>query len=127
MSHKTECIARLKRIETLLDRQFSLFGVKFGADALLGLVPVAGDAIAGGVGLYLILEARQHGARRWTMVRMLGNWLLDMTLGAIPLVGDIFDVAFRSNTKNVKLLIADLEQRACHLREMNREHQLHAA
>ena len=127
MSHKTDCIARLKRIETVLDRQFSLFGVKFGADALLGFVPVLGDAVAGGFGLYLILEARRHGARKWTMVRMLGNWAVDTTLGSVPIVGDVFDIAFRSNTKNVKLLIADLEQRACHLREINREHQLHAA
>lgn len=110
-----------------MDRQFSVFGVKFGADALLGLVPVLGDAIAGGVGVYLILEARRQGARRWTVVKMLVNWLLDMTLGAIPLVGDIFDIAFRSNTKNVKLLIADLEKRATHLREMNREHNLQVA
>ncbi len=127
MSYKCDCIARLKRLETLMDRQFSLFGVRFGADALLGFVPVVGDLAAGGIGLYLILEARRQGARKWTMVKMVGNWALDMTLGAIPLVGDIFDIAFRSNSKNVKLLIGDLEKRALELREQNREHHLRAA
>lgn len=127
MPNKCDCIARLKRIEMVMDRRFSVFGVKFGADAILGLVPVVGDVIAGGVGLYLILEARRVGARKWTMVRMLFNWLIDVTLGAIPLVGDIFDIAFRSNSKNVKLLIGDLERRASDLREINREHQLRAA
>ncbi len=127
MSYKTDCIARLKRIETLMDRQFSLFGIRFGADALLGFVPVVGDLVAGGVGVYLILEARRQGARKWTVVKMIGNWALDMTLGAIPIIGDMFDIVFRSNSKNVKLLIGDLEQRACHLREMNREHNLHLA
>lgn len=127
MPNKCDCIARLKRIEMVMDRRFSLFGVKFGADALLGFIPVIGDAIAGAVGLYLILEARRVGARKWTIVRMLFNWLIDVTLGAIPLVGDIFDIAFRSNSKNVKLLIGDLERRASDLREINREHQLRAA
>lgn len=127
MPNKCDCIARLKRIEMVMDRRFSLFGVKFGADALLGFIPVIGDAIAGAVGLYLILEARRVGARKWTIVRMLSNWLIDVTLGAIPLVGDIFDIAFRSNSKNVKLLIGDLERRASDLREINREHQLRAA
>lgn len=127
MSYKCDCIARLKRLETVMDRQFSVFGVRFGADSLLGLVPVVGDLASGGIGLYLILEARRQGARKWTVAKMLMNWLLDMTLGAIPLVGDVFDVAFRSNTKNVKLLIADLEKRALQLREQNREHHLRAA
>lgn len=127
MSYKCDCIARLKRLETVMDRQFSVFGVRFGADSLLGLVPVVGDLASGGIGLYLILEARRQGARKWTVAKMLMNWLLDLTLGAIPLVGDVFDVAFRSNTKNVKLLIADLEKRALQLREQNREHHLRAA
>lgn len=127
MPNKCDCIARLKRIEMVMDRRFSLFGVKFGADAIVGLVPVVGDVVTGGIGLYLILEARRAGARKWTMVKMLTNWLIDVTIGAIPLLGDIFDVAFRSNSKNVKLLISDLERRASHLRERNREQQLQAA
>ena len=55
------------------------------------------------------------------------NWGVDTAIGAIPIVGDLFDIAFKSNTKNVKLLIADLEKRAVELREVNREQRLAAA
>lgn len=121
MPKKCDDVAKLKKLEQRLDRQFSMFGFRFGLDGVLGLIPVVGDAVTGAVGLYLILEARRLGARRWTMVRMLANWGLDMGLGALPVVGDVFDFAFKSNTKNLRLLIADLEKRAVELREVNRE------
>lgn len=126
MVNKCDGVARLKKLEQRLDRQFSLFGVQFGLDGLIGLVPVVGDVFTGAMGLYLILEARRLGAKRWTMVRMLVNWFLDLGLGAIPVVGDFFDIAFKSNSKNLRLLIADLEKRAVELREVNRE-QMRAA
>jgi hypothetical protein len=126
MRNKCDGVARLKKLEQSLDRRFSFFGVQFGVDGLLGLVPVLGDLISAGMGLYLILEARRLGARRWTMAKMLVNLAVDFGLGAIPVIGDIFDIAFKSNTKNVRLLIADLERRADELREVNRE-QMRAA
>ena len=55
------------------------------------------------------------------MARMMLNLAVDAGVGAVPVLGDVFDVAFRSNTKNVRLLIADLERRAGELREVNRE------
>ena len=122
MPNKCDGVARLKKLEQRLDRQFSIFGVEFGLDGIIGLVPVLGDAITGAMGLYLILEARKLGARPWTMARMLANWAIDFGIGAIPLLGDVFDILYRSNTKNVRLLIADLERRATELREVNREH-----
>ena len=120
MVNKCDGVGRLKRLEQRLDRQFSLFGVQFGFDGIIGLIPVLGDIITAGFGLYLILEARRLGAGRWTMVRMLINWGIDLGVGAIPVLGDMFDIAFKSNTKNVRLLIADLEARAEHLRGVNR-------
>jgi hypothetical protein len=119
-------VAKLKRLEQRLDRQFSLFGIQFGLDGVIGLVPVLGDVITSALGLYIILEARKLGATRWTMARMLLNWGIDFGLGALPVVGDLFDIAFKSNTKNLRLLISDLEKRAVELREVNRE-QLRAA
>jgi hypothetical protein len=104
-------LVRLKALEQLLDRQFSIAGVQFGIDSIIGLVPVVGDLIAGAMGLYVISEARRLGVSRWTMARMYTNWGIDVTVGAIPIVGDMFDLAFKSNTKNVKLLIAELERR----------------
>jgi hypothetical protein len=126
MVNKCDGVARLKKLEQRLDRQFSLFGVQFGFDGIIGLVPVVGDVFTGAMGLYLIFEARRLGARRWTMAKMLTNWALDFGLGAIPVAGDFFDIAFKSNTKNLRLLIADLEKRAVELREVKRE-QLRAA
>ncbi len=103
---------RLKRLEFLLDRQFSIGGIQFGLDGVVGLVPVVGDLVTGALGLYVISEARRIGVSRWTMARMYTNWGIDVTVGAMPIVGDLFDLAFKSNTKNVKLLIEELEKRA---------------
>lgn len=127
MPNKCDGVAKLKKLEQRLDRRFSLFGIQFGTDAIVGLVPVVGDIITSATGLYIILEAQKLGATRLTMTRMFMNWGIDGIVGLIPVVGDLFDIAFKSNTKNVKLLIADLEKRAVELREVNREQRLAAA
>jgi hypothetical protein len=103
-------LERLKALERLLDRQFSIGGIQFGIDSVIGLVPVLGDLITGAMGFYLIQEAKRLGVSRWTKARMYTNWGLDVTVGAIPVVGDLFDLAFKSNTKNIRLLIADIER-----------------
>jgi uncharacterized protein DUF4112 len=102
---------RLKALERLLDRQFSVGGVQFGIDSIIGLVPLVGDLVTGALGLFVIAEARRIGVSRWTMTRMYTNWGLDVTFGAVPIVGDLFDLAFKSNTKNVRLLIDEIEKR----------------
>jgi hypothetical protein len=128
MANKCDEIARLKRLALALDSQFSIGGIKFGLDGIIGLVPVVGDIVTGAIGLYVINQARRLGASRWTMTRMYMNWGLDVTVGALPIVGDLFDIAWKSNSKNLKMLIADLEKRAVELREVNREReQLRAA
>lgn len=127
MPNKCDGVAKLKKLEQRLDRRFSLFGVQFGADAIIGLIPFVGDFITALTGLYIIHQARLLGASQWTISRMFINWGIDAAVGAIPIVGDLFDIAFKSNTKNVKLLIADLEKRAVELREVNREQRLAAA
>lgn len=104
-------LERLKRLEQLMDRQFSVAGVQFGIDSIIGLVPVVGDFITGALGFYLISEAKRIGVSRWTLARMYANWGIDVTVGALPVVGDLFDLAFKSNTKNVRMLVAELEKR----------------
>ena len=84
--------------------------IRFGLDGLIGFVPVAGDVIAGLVSTYLIWEARQLGAPTWLIARMVANALLDTTIGAIPVVGDAFDVLFRANMKNMALLRRHVEK-----------------
>ncbi len=127
MPNKCDGVAKLKKLEHRLDRRFSIFGVQFGADAIVGLVPVLGDIVTSVTGLYIIHQSSKLGATRWTITRMFINWGIDFAVGLIPVVGDIFDIAFKSNTKNVKLLIGDLEARAVELREVNREQRLAAA
>ena len=127
MPNKCDGVAKLKKLEQRLDRRFSVFGVQFGTDAIVGLVPVVGDIATAATGLYFFLQARKLGAESGTVARMFANWTIDLVIGAIPVIGDLFDIAFRSNAKNLKLLIADLEKRAVELREVNREQRLAAA
>ena len=109
--------SRISDIELLarwLDTRFSIpgTGIRFGLDSLIGLIPGVGDASTAVIGLYLITRAWREGASFWVILRMLWNMLLDFLFGSIPLIGDIFDVVFRSNTKNARLLHRHLEKRA---------------
>jgi Domain of unknown function (DUF4112) len=108
-----ESVARLEAVGRLMDGAFVLPGtnIRLGLDAIIGLVPVAGDVISGLVSSYLIWEARQLGAPRWLIARMMANTFLDTTLGVIPLVGDAFDLMFRVNMKNMALLRRHMEKR----------------
>jgi hypothetical protein len=108
-----ESVARVEALARLMDGAFVLPGtsIRLGLDAVIGLVPVAGDVISGLVSSYMIWEARQIGAPRWLIARMMANTLLDTTVGAIPLVGDAFDVMFRANMRNMALLRRHMEKR----------------
>ena len=99
-------IRRLTHLARLMDVQFRLPGTKFrfGLDGLIGLIPGVGDVIGTAVSAWIILEARRLGASRWTLTRMAGNVLLEMVVGTIPLVGDLFDFAFKANVRNLRML-----------------------
>jgi hypothetical protein len=103
---------RVVLIERLMERAFVIPGIKraVGFDAVIGLIPVAGDLVAGFIGLWLVVEARNLGMSRFTLARMVGNVALDTVLGSVPVVGDLFDVMFRSNTMNLKLIIKHLDR-----------------
>jgi Domain of unknown function (DUF4112) len=108
-----ESVARLEALGRLMDGAFVVPGtnIRIGLDAIIGLVPVAGDVISGLVSSYLIWEARQLGAPRFLIARMMANTFLDTTIGAIPVVGDAFDLMFRANMKNMALLRRHMEKR----------------
>ena len=108
-----QSLARLEALARLMDSAFVIPGtsIRMGLDGLIGLVPVAGDLIAGVISSYLIWEARQLGASRWVIGRMMANTALDTIVGAVPVVGDAFDVLFRANLKNMALLRRHLEKR----------------
>ena len=101
---------RLITLTRLMDGLFEIPVVrqKVGLDALIGMVPVLGDLVSAGVGLYLVFEARELGASRWLQARMVGNLLLDFLVGAVPLLGDFFDVLFRAHQRNLTLLQKEL-------------------
>lgn len=94
------------RTAHLLDSQFRLPGTRFrfGLDPLLGLLPVVGDLSTTLVSVALLLTMMRHGASGAVVVRMGLNILLDSVIGAIPLVGNVFDFAYKSNERNVTLL-----------------------
>ena len=79
-------------------------GVRFGLDGLLGLIPGLGDTLTSLASFYILAAARRHGVPRVTLVRMAGNIAVDYLLGMLPLLGDIFDVYWKANRRNVQLL-----------------------
>ena len=111
-SLSADSMARLDALVRLMDGIFTISGtnIRMGLDGFIGLVPVAGDVVSGLISSYLIWEAKQLGAPRWLIARMIGNVAIDSTIGAIPLLGDAFDVMFRANMKNMALLRRHLEK-----------------
>jgi hypothetical protein len=109
---REERVARIDALSRLLDTAFIIPGttIRFGLDALIGLVPGIGDAITTVMSLYIVSEARALGAPRILIARMLGNVALDGLVGAIPVLGDAFDVAFRANRRNMALLLGHLDR-----------------
>ncbi len=97
---------RLITLTRLMDSAIDVpvLRTKVGLDALLGIVPVAGDLLSAAIGVYLITQARELGASRWLQGKMLGNLVLDAAVGAVPLAGDVFDIYFRAHRRNLKLL-----------------------
>ncbi|MDE2435672.1 MAG: DUF4112 domain-containing protein [Sphingomonadales bacterium] len=107
---------RIEAMEHLLEGLVTLpvVGRKIGLDAIVGLVPGIGDIITGAMGLYIVWEARNLGMSRWQMARMVGNIGFDTLVGAVPVAGDLFDVMFRSNTRNLKIIRRHLDKHHPH-------------
>jgi hypothetical protein len=105
-------LARIDTLATLLDSAFVIPGttVRFGLDAIVGLVPGIGDFVMSLVSLYIVHEARQLGAPVHLLVRMVANIAIDGIVGSAPLAGDIFDVMWRANRRNMTLLYDHLRR-----------------
>jgi Domain of unknown function (DUF4112) len=96
---------RIGRVTHVLDELVSVPGtpIKVGLDPVIGVIPIAGDALAGLVGVWVILEASRFGIPRVVLGRMVANLVVDLGIGAIPLLGDVYDLFFRSNSRNLDL------------------------
>jgi hypothetical protein len=99
-------LARIDTLATWLDTAFVVPGtnIRFGLDAIVGLVPGIGDFVTSLVSLYIVHEARQLGAPTHLLVRMVANIAMDGIVGSVPVAGDIFDVMWRANRRNMTLL-----------------------
>ncbi len=108
-THQTLPPRGLKDIEylaKLMDNRFRIPGtnIRFGLDALIGLVPGVGDLSTFAVSGYMLMIMARNGASGYLLARMVLNVLIDTLIGAIPLLGDLFDVAFKANIRNMKLM-----------------------
>jgi len=103
---------RIEAMEALLERSVVIPGINLpvGLDAIAGLIPVAGDVIAAALGAYIVWEAHNLGLPKWKLWRMAGNIAFDTAIGAVPVVGDVFDLLFRSNTRNLKIVRRHLDK-----------------
>ncbi|MBC1220522.1 DUF4112 domain-containing protein [Nostoc sp. UCD121] len=103
---KAPTLKRLRQLSRLLDNVITIPGTKigFGLDPILGLIPIGGDFLGVMFSSYIILEAARLGVSRATLGKMVVNVILDGLVGAVPVLGDFFDFAWRANTNNIKLL-----------------------
>ena len=103
---RAERVKRLESIAAVMDTAFVVpgTGIRFGFDGLVGLVPGIGDAVTTALSLYIVHEAWQLGAPKHLIGRMLANVALDGAIGAVPVAGDLFDVLWRANKRNMRML-----------------------
>jgi hypothetical protein len=104
-------LERLEWLANIMDTAIVLPGnIRIGADAVIGLLPGIGDAITTGLSLWIVKEAHALGASKHVLTRMIGNVAVDALTGVVPVLGDAFDVIWRANRRNVRLLRAHFER-----------------
>lgn len=99
-------LKRLRRLAWLIDGAFGLpgTGFRFGLNSIIGLLPVGGDVALGALSLYIVYEAARLGVPRPVLTRMLGNVILEVAGGSVPILGDLFDMALKANLRNIKII-----------------------
>jgi len=113
MSHE-ERLAQVRWLARMMDDSFRIpgTGIRFGWDSVLGFVPGVGDVVTSALSLLIVHHAWQTGASKLTLARMLGNVAADFAVGAVPVIGDLFDFVFKANRRNARLLEQHLDRRA---------------
>lgn len=99
--------AEVETLAWILDNSIPVPGTggrRFGIDAVIGFVPVVGDLVSGGIGLFVVWRASRLGLPRVVVARMLANSAIDLAIGSIPVLGDAFDLWFKANTRNLGLM-----------------------
>lgn len=106
-----EELAKLQQLSNLMDKAFTIPGtnIRFGVDSIIGLIPVIGDTLSISVSGYIYSFAKRAGVPWHKRMRMVWNIFVDWLIGLIPLVGDIFDIGFKANSKNVRIILAHVD------------------
>lgn len=98
-------LRRLRWLANILDTAVALpGGFRFGADSLIGLVPVAGDVATAAIACYFVYEGKRLGLPKRAVAAMMGNVALDLALGAVPVLGDVADTVFKANVRNLRII-----------------------
>lgn len=102
----------IRQLAEWLDSRFEIPGtrLRFGFDSIIGLIPGIGDLATTFLGAYIVIRARELGAPPLMQARMVLNLAIDALVGTIPLLGDIFDLAFKSHVRNVRMLLRHLDE-----------------
>lgn len=106
LAQQEQQLRPLRRLAGLLDSALPVPGTRWriGLDGLIGLIPGIGDLAGAALSSYILMKAIRLGVPVGVVLRMLFNILLEMTLGAIPLIGDLFDFGFKANLRNIRLI-----------------------
>ena len=104
-------LERLRKLSNLLDNAIPIPGTPYsiGLDAILGLLPAGGDILGGAISAYIVFASARLGLPKETLVRMVLNIVFDTVVGTVPVMGDLFDVAWKANSKNMDLLETHLK------------------
>ena len=99
-------LSRLRHLAWLIDGAFRVPGTRFrfGLNSIIGLTPAAGDALLAAVSLYIVWEARALGVPGDKLMRMLTNVGVETLAGSVPIVGDLFDMAYKANLRNLAII-----------------------
>ncbi len=113
----TTSLQRARDLADLLDTKFTIpgTGIRYGWDAIVGLIPVVGDSATTLLGALIVLEAKRQGVRRGILLKMVANLFIDWLIGLVPIIDIPLDIAFKAHQRNRKLLdraIAAREPRA---------------
>ena len=105
LSHTTK-VHRLRRLSQLLDNALPIpgTGYRIGIDPILGLLPGGGDTVGGFLSAYIVVEAARMGLPRKVILQMVGNIVFDGVVGIVPVLGDLFDIGWKANVRNIALL-----------------------
>lgn len=109
---RARSLGEVEVLAWLLDNSIPVPGTgrRFGMDAIIGFVPVVGDLVSGGLGLFVVWRASRMGLPRVVVARMLANSAIDFVVGSVPLLGDAFDMWFKANTRNLGIMRRHLER-----------------